>query len=181
MKSLTVIIAVALMMLAALFLPGVLNLLPTSTSTSTGTKTESTTFTATNTTTSTINVPLTYLGPTLANQTDLLRLEISLSNPSVKVDDYLVIKFNLTGRKVANASYVQLTVFDSDNQQVWQLSSQIRHPSCSCQNQTQFDGSLYWQAKTNPSSNVNILPGNYTLLIEVSDEDLSIETSISVI
>ena len=181
MKSLTVIIAVALMVLAVLFLPGVLNLLPTSTSTSTRTKTESTTYTPTNTTTSTVNVPLKYNGPTLANQTDLLKLEISLSNPSVKVDDYLVIKFNLTGRKVANASYVQLTVFDSKNQQVWQLSSQIIHSSCSCQNQTQFDGSLYWQAKTNPSSDINIVPGDYTLVIEVKDENLWIRTSINVI
>jgi hypothetical protein len=150
--------------------------------TTTATSTTSTSSPTTTSMTTATSPPTEFLGPTLTNETSGLKLEVTLSSTSVNPNDYLWIRFNLTGAQEVNASQVELDVFNSQNQQVWGLAYQLGHstqaPLPGPQGQI---GTLYWQASKDPHFKVDVTPGTYTLIIGVTGENLTIKTTFNVV
>ncbi len=171
-----IITLVVIAMATLLVLPNIAGTTPTATST---TSTSSPTTTSTTTTTS---PPTEFKGPTLTNETSVLKLEATLSVTSVNPNDYIWVRFNLTGAETVNASQVELDVFNYQNQQVWGLAYQLGHstqtPLPGPQGQT---GTLFWQAVTDSYFKVNVTPGTYTLIIGVTNENLTIKTTVNVV
>jgi hypothetical protein len=167
---LTVVIVLAVLVIATVMvLPYVYGSTPTPSSTTTST-------------TTTTSPPAEFLGPTLTNETSGLKLEVTLSGTSVNPNGYLGVRFNLTGAQEVNASYVELDVFNSQNQQVKGLAYQLGHSTQTPQPGLQGQiGTLYWQAATDTHFNVNITPGTYTLIIGVTGENLTIKTTVNVV
>ena len=126
--------------------------------------------------------PTEFKGPTLTNETSGLKLEVTLSSTSVNPNGYLGVRFNLTGPQVVNASYVELDVFNSQNQQVKGLAYRLGHSTQTPQPGPQGQiGTLFWQASTDPYFKVDVTPGTYTLIIGVTFENLTIKTTINVL
>ncbi len=175
---LTVIITLVVLVMATLLvLPNIAGTTPTATSTTTSTSPPTTT-----STTTTTSPPTEFIGPTLTNETSGLKLEVTLSSTSVNPNGYLGVRFNLTGAQEVNASYVELDVFNSQNQQVKGLAYRLGHTTQTPQPGPQGQmGTLYWQASTDSYFKVDVTPGTYTLIIGVTYENLTIKTSINVL
>ena len=157
----------------------------TTTTTSSPTTTSTTTTTSTSTEfngTITASPPTEFNGPTLTNETSMLKLEATLSNISVNPGGYIWVRFNLTGPKEPEASYVELDVFNSQNQQVWGLAYRLGHTTQTPQPGPQGQlGTLVWWAVTDSHLKVNITPGTYTLIVRVTGENLTIKTTVNVV
>jgi hypothetical protein len=115
-----------------------------------------------------------FSGPTYTNSSEGLRLEAAFSNSSVNIGETLWIRVNLTGPDAWNADLARFTVTNSNGEKVYDICMWLPHRTLAIgENPPQeYAFTLEWEAKMNPSLNIEVTPGSYSFILTVESVNI---------
>lgn len=126
-----------------------------------------------------------FRGPTFTTEVQGLKIVATLSNPSVRVGGTLWIRVSLTGEKASCVNSLRVIIVNSEGQKVYDVHTWLPHGTVTPGTQGS-QGETYnivWKASKHPSANVEVTPGNYTLIMKavVNGEEATVKGTIKVV
>lgn len=129
--------------------------------------------------------PPRFRGPTFTTEVQGLKIVATLSNPSVRVGGTLWIRVSLAGEKASCVNSLRVIIVNSKGQKVYDVHTWLPHGTVTPGTQGS-QGETYnivWKASKHPSANVEVTPGNYTLIMKavVNGEEATVKGTIEVV
>jgi hypothetical protein len=129
--------------------------------------------------------PERFVGGTYTAVSDSLRLEVTISNSSVRVGDVLWAKIYLFGTE-GEVESLKVTVFNFRGEKVDELGIWLPHRTFSPGERVREYGNftlMLWTLKKISNINMEIVPGNYTIILEATTggRELDIRIPIKVV
>lgn len=114
--------------------------------------------------------PTEFYGPTFTEEIPELKINVTLSNSSVKIGETLWMKVRLLGKNVYNIKLLRMSVMNSEGQKVYDVYVWLPHRTLTPGTKIPQEVTYYivWKASKHPSANIEITPGNYIFIIKAS-------------
>jgi len=129
--------------------------------------------------------PLRFRGPTYTAEVRGLKIVATLSSPSVRVGGTLWIKVSLTGKKAGSVNSLRVIIVNSEGWKVYDVYTWLPHGTATPGTQgTQGETyNIAWRATKHPSANVEVTPGNYTIIMKamVNGEEVVVKGTAEVV
>ena len=131
-----------------------------------------------------VKPPLKFRGPTFTAGMPGLKIVATLSNSSVKVGETLWIKVRLIGEKACSVKLLRVIIMNSKGQKVYDVYTWLPHTTVALGTQGSQEEiyNIAWRASEHPSANVEVTPGNYTVIIKttVDKKEIAVKGNIKV-
>ena len=114
--------------------------------------------------------PSKFHGPTSTEEIPELKINVTLSNSSVKIGETLWMKVRLLGKNAYNVKLLRVSIMNSEGQKVYDvyvwLPRRTLTPRTKVPQEVTYN--IIWKASKHPSANIEITPGNYTFIIKAN-------------
>lgn len=129
--------------------------------------------------------PIEFHGPTFTGEVPELKIIVTLSSSSVKVDGMLWMKVKLIGEKAYDVRLLRMTITNSKGQEVYDVYVWLPHrtltPGAKVPQEETYN--IAWKASKHPSANIEVTPGNYRFTIKatVGGKEVIVKGTVKVV
>jgi len=129
--------------------------------------------------------PSEFSGPTYTREIPELKIIVTLSNSSVKIGETLWMKISLIGENAYSVKKLRINIMNSEGQKVYDTYVWLHHRTLTPGNETPHEETynIAWKATNHPSANIDITPGNYTIIIKtnINGEEVTVKGIVEVV